>query len=82
MVGLISLLVDVLSILIILYVIFTYLLPPTNAVRAAMARVIEPMLEPIRRMLPTTGGLDFSPVILLLLIILVGRLLTRLFSLW
>ena len=30
--------------------------------------VTEPLLGPIRRILPTLGGMDFSPVVLLLLI--------------
>lgn len=30
--------------------------------------VTEPLLGPIRRVLPTLGGMDFSPVVLLLLI--------------
>ncbi len=30
--------------------------------------VTEPLLRPIRSVLPTLGGLDFSPIILLLLI--------------
>lgn len=30
--------------------------------------ITEPLLGPIRRILPTLGGMDFSPVVLLLLI--------------
>ncbi len=28
--------------------------------------VVEPMLAPIRRILPTAGGIDFSPLVLLI----------------
>jgi YggT family protein len=28
--------------------------------------VVEPMLSPIRRILPTAGGIDFSPLVLLI----------------
>jgi YggT family protein len=31
-------------------------------------RLTEPLLAPIRRLLPTLGGLDFSPMIALLLV--------------
>jgi YggT family protein len=34
----------------------------------------EPMLAPIRRLLPQTGGIDFSPLILLLVLGFVMRL--------
>lgn len=35
----------------------------------------EPVLAPLRRVLPTAGGLDFSPVVALLLLEVVRRLL-------
>jgi YggT family protein len=38
-----------------------------NAVRM-LDRAVSPLLRPIRRFLPTLGGLDFSPVVLLILI--------------
>jgi YggT family protein len=77
--GLVRLVVDVLSILIVLHVILSYFLPPYHAVREALARVVEPMLAPIRNAIPNTGPLDFSPLILLLLIHLIGRLLIGVF---
>jgi len=38
-------------------------------------RITEPVLRPIRNLLPNLGGIDISPVILLLLIILIDRIL-------
>ncbi|GGD85725.1 YggT family protein [Tsuneonella deserti] len=38
------------------------------AVHDAIARLFEPVLRPIRRLLPDTGAIDFSPMVLLLLI--------------
>jgi YggT family protein len=38
-------------------------------------RITEPLLRPIRNMLPSLGGLDISPVILILIIILIQRLI-------
>jgi YggT family protein len=48
-------------------------------------RVTEPMLRPIRRLLPDMGGIDVSPVILILILIFIRVVvirdwLTRLFS--
>lgn len=34
----------------------------------AISRLFEPVLGPIRRMLPDTGAIDFSPMVLLLLL--------------
>lgn len=39
----------------------------------------EPILEPIRRMLPSTGGVDFSPLIVFLGIAVINQLLGRMF---
>lgn len=38
-------------------------------------RVTEPLLRPIRRLLPDLGGIDLSPMVLILIIILIQRLL-------
>jgi YggT family protein len=39
-------------------------------------RITEPALRPIRRILPHLGGIDISPVILILIIILIQRVIT------
>ena len=38
-------------------------------------RITEPVLRPIRNALPNLGGLDISPVILILIIILIERVI-------
>jgi YggT family protein len=76
---LVRIIVNILSILIVLHVILSYVLPPYHAVREALARIVEPMLAPIRNALPSTGPLDLSPLILLLVIHLIGRLLMGVF---
>jgi len=38
-------------------------------------RVTEPLLAPIRRYLPSLGGIDLSPVVLILLLIFLRNLL-------
>ncbi|TCT11772.1 YggT family protein [Tepidamorphus gemmatus] len=41
----------------------------------ALWRLTEPALRPIRRFVPNLGGLDISPIILLLLIFLIQRII-------
>lgn len=54
---------------------------PRNQAVAAIGRALyqltEPALRPIRRFVPTFGGLDVSPVILLLIIILIQQIIIR-----
>ncbi|MDQ7082236.1 MAG: YggT family protein [Aquificota bacterium] len=40
-------------------------------------RMVEPMLRPIRQVLPYMGGIDISPMILIFILILIDRLIGR-----
>jgi YggT family protein len=40
-------------------------------------RITEPVLRPIRNMLPSLGGIDISPVVLILIIILIKDIIVR-----
>lgn len=46
-----------------------------RAVWDFLSRVTEPVLRPIRRLLPNLGGIDVSPIILLLLIFFIERVI-------
>jgi YggT family protein len=46
-----------------------------RAFTAALDRITEPLYRPIRRLLPDFGGIDFSPLIVLLLIQVLRMLL-------
>lgn len=47
------------------------------AVHDALSRLFEPVLRPIRRVMPDTGAIDFSPMVFILLLNAVGSLLKR-----
>lgn len=42
---------------------------------SALDRMTEPLYRPIRRILPDFGGLDFSPMVILLLVVVLDQLL-------
>jgi len=46
-----------------------------NMVGNFLYRITEPILSPIRRILPDLGGIDISPVILILLLIFIRNLI-------
>lgn len=57
---------------------FNVVNPHNNVVRTiaeALYRLTEPALRPIRNVLPSLGGLDISPVILIIILIFIQRLL-------
>ncbi|WBO22691.1 YggT family protein [Sphingomonas abietis] len=41
----------------------------------ALDRITAPLYRPIRRILPDFGGLDFSPMVVLLIVIILQRIL-------
>ncbi|HEX7924579.1 MAG TPA: YggT family protein [Bradyrhizobium sp.] len=45
------------------------------AVAEFLYRVTEPLLRPIRNVMPNLGGLDISPIILILIIYLIQKLI-------
>lgn len=46
-----------------------------NTVGNFLYRVTEPPLRPIRKIIPTMGGLDISPIVLILILIFLRNLL-------
>jgi YggT family protein len=74
----INLIARVLWVIVIASVLLSYVLPPYHPVREALDRITEPLLAPIRRVMPQTGMIDFSPMILVLLIELIRFILVQL----
>jgi YggT family protein len=57
---------------------FNVLNPSSQGVRAfanALDRILEPLYRPIRRVLPDFGGIDLSPLVLIILINILKMLL-------
>ena len=49
--------------------------PVVRSIATALDRLTAPLYRPIRKLLPDFGGLDFSPMVILLLIMVVQKLL-------
>ena len=79
-----DLLLNILFWVIIIQVVMSWLLAfnvlntSSNGVRTvavALDRITAPLYRPIRRLLPDFGGLDFSPLVVLILIEVIEKLL-------
>ena len=68
---------QLLVLLVIVSVILSYFMDPYHPIRRAIDGVVEPMLAPIRRIVPNIGMLDFSPLVLIILIQLLSNILVR-----
>ncbi len=58
----------VLFLVVIVKVVLSYFLSPFHPVRSTLDRIVEPLLSPIRRIVPPMGMIDFSPLVLIILI--------------
>lgn len=84
LVDIADLLLSILTWVIIIQVILSWLLAfnvlntSASGVRTfavAIDRITAPLYRPIRRMLPDFGGIDFSPLVILILIQVIKKLL-------
>jgi len=69
---------QLLVLLVIVKIILSYFMDPYHPVRRGIDGVVEPLLAPIRRIVPLVGPLDFSPLVLIILIQLLSNLIIRL----
>ena len=75
-------LTQLLVLLVFASVILSFFMDPYHPIRRGVDNIVEPMLAPIRRIVPLVGMFDFSPLVLILLIQLAARLINAfLFSL-
>ena len=59
-------LLDIYSLIVFGSVIISWIqLPPDNPIANFLQNMPEPLLAPIRQIMPDMGGLDFSPLVLL-----------------
>lgn len=56
-------------------ILLSYFMDPYNPVRQGIDNLVRPLLDPIRRVVPPVGMLDFSPLVLIILVQVVSRLL-------
>ena len=59
---------QLLILLIILSAVLSYFMSPYHPVRSAIDRIVNPLLMPIRQVVPLVGMMDFSPLVLYFLV--------------
>ncbi len=56
-------------------ILLSYFMDPYHPVRQGVDNLVRPLLDLIRKVVPPVGMLDFSPLVLIILIQVVSRLL-------
>lgn len=75
--GVLHWLVSGLSAIILLYAILSWVQPNSGSMML-LSRIVEPWLAPIRNAIPQPGGIDLSPLVLLVILQIAGMLLSGL----
>ncbi len=65
--GVVRLALSGLSVLVIVYAVLSWV-QTHSPMMGLLARLVSPLLQPIRRILPLVGGIDLSPLVLLVLL--------------
>lgn len=66
LIRLIDILAQFIVLLVIVNIILSYFMDPYHPVRRTIDNLMEPLLAPIRRVVPLVGMFDFSPLILII----------------
>jgi len=77
LIDIILLLRFALELLVIAYVVLSYVMDRYHPVRVWVNSIVEPMLMPIRQVIPPVGMLDLSPMVLLILIQIISNLILK-----
>lgn len=76
LISLLDAAINLYVLLIVFYVFTSWIgMDPWHPARRFLASLVEPLLNPLRRVLPPVGGLDFSPLVAILLLELAGQFL-------
>ena len=75
--GLLHWVISGLTGIVLLYAILSWVQPNSGSMML-LSRLVEPFLAPLRNALPQPGGIDLSPLVLLVLLQVVGMLLAGL----
>jgi YggT family protein len=80
LISLIRFLTQIITLVVLAQALMSYFVAPYHPVRQRLDRLMEPVYAPIRRILPSTGMIDFSPLVFLILLQIISRLVIGLLS--
>ena len=78
-IGLVQLLFDLYLIVLLARVLLSWVqVDPRNPIVNLIHQLTEPLLAPIRRMLPQSGGIDFSPLVAFVVVLIAEQVVLML----
>ena len=80
-IGLVRLLFELYALVLFVRVLLSWIqVDPYNPLVKIIYQLTEPLLAPIRRVLPQGGGLDFSPMVALIVVLIVEQIVLTLLN--
>ena len=79
-ITIINFIANLLILVLIINALLSFVLSPYHPLRQALGRIVEPLLAPIRRVVPPVGMFDFSPLVLIVIIEILNFVLVRFLS--
>jgi len=74
LIGLVNLVVNIITVILILYALMSFMpLEPWHPARRFLAQLAEPILRPFRNLIPPVGMFDFSIMLALFVIQILGQ---------
>ncbi len=70
--------INTIEIILLVYVLMSWFVSPYHPLRQGLGRIIEPFLAPIRNIMPQTGMMDFSPIVLFIILYILSSLIQSL----
>ena len=66
------------DVILLVYVLMSWFTSPYHPLRQGLGRILEPFLAPIRNLMPQTGMMDFSPIVLFIILFVIESLILSL----
>lgn len=78
--NLLHMIIQIFILLVIIQALLSFVMDPYHPVRQKIDQIVDPFLQPIRRVLPPIANLDFSPLVLIIILQMLDRFFVNLFS--
>ncbi len=79
---LINIITLILTVFIFLDSLLSYFVRDDNVIRRFLGRILNPIYQPIRRLVPPLSGIDFTPLVAIILVQVVNYLILTVLSLF
>lgn len=76
-ITILNLISQIIIIVVVIDTLLSYFLSPFQAIRRFFDQLVQPLLDPIRKIVPTYLNIDFSPFILIVIVQLLNSLVSR-----